>query len=275
MIDVRLSSPAHELVFESFGIALAVGAETAELLERVIELLPPGWRPSTSESVSLRLALTGDAPGRYGVSRDGSAPSGEIELYHALRLLEAQLQEYVALYAHERIFVHAGAVEHGGKAIVVPGFSLSGKTTLIRALVRAGATYYSDEFAVLDHEGLVHPYARRLSIRAEDLTQTEHSIESLGGIAGVRPIPVGLVVATTYRPGSLWEPRHLTSGQGVMAVLAHTVPARDRPEESLQTVSRALAGADVLEGPRGEADALAELLLEAAASPPAEARQHP
>jgi len=261
IIEVGLSAPAHELVFESFGIVLAVSAETAELHEQVVELLPPGWQPSTSEPVRLRLGLTGNAPGRYGVSRNGSRPSGEIELYHALRLLEAQLQEYVALYAHDRVFVHAGAVEHRGKAIVIPGLSLSGKTTLVTALVGAGATYYSDEFAVLDREGFVHPYARKLSIRAEDLRQTGHSVESLGGIAGDRPIPVGLVVATSYRPGGEWSPRRLTSGQGVMALLSHTIPARDRPEESLRAVSRALAGATVLEGSRGEAEALAPLLL--------------
>ncbi len=32
---------------------------------------------------------------------------------------------------------------------------MTGKTTLVKAMVEAGATYYSDEFAVLDKEGLV------------------------------------------------------------------------------------------------------------------------
>src|SRR4051794_20574153 len=48
---------------------------------------------------------------------------------------------------------------------VIPRVSHSGKTTLVAALVRAGATYYSDEYAVFDAQGSVHPYARPLGIR--------------------------------------------------------------------------------------------------------------
>jgi uridine kinase len=41
--------------------------------------------------------------------------------------------------------------------IAIPGRSFSGKTSLVTALVRAGAVYYSDEFAVIDRDGLVRP----------------------------------------------------------------------------------------------------------------------
>jgi hypothetical protein len=34
--------------------------------------------------------------------------------------------------------------------------SYSGKTTLVSELIRAGATYYSDEYAVIDERGRVH-----------------------------------------------------------------------------------------------------------------------
>ena len=37
-----------------------------------------------------------------------------------------------------------------GRAIVIPGRTFSGKSTLVAELVRAGATYYSDEYAVED-----------------------------------------------------------------------------------------------------------------------------
>ena len=53
--------------------------------------------------------------------------------------------------------MHAGAVAWRDRGIVIPGRSHSGKTTLVRALVEA-ARYYSDEFAVLDPQGRLHPY---------------------------------------------------------------------------------------------------------------------
>ena len=48
---------------------------------------------------------------------------------------------------------------------MIPGSSFSGKTTLVRALVDAGAVYYSDEFAALDETGRVFRYAKWLSVR--------------------------------------------------------------------------------------------------------------
>ena len=64
------------------------------------------------------------------------------------------------------IFIHAGVVAQDGVAIALPGVSFAGKTTLVSALVRAGAVYYSDEFAVIDKRGVVNPYPKALSVRA-------------------------------------------------------------------------------------------------------------
>ena len=48
-------------------------------------------------------------------------------------------------------------------------------------MVRAGATYYSDEYAVIDDTGLVHPFARPLGIREEgSYVQTKCAAEALG-----------------------------------------------------------------------------------------------
>ncbi len=132
-------------------------------------------------------------------------------------------------------------------------------------LVRAGAEYYSDEFAVLDARGRVHPFAKSLSIREgscahHEVVRRRHA-EELGGSRGERPLPVGLVVLASYRPGAEWRPVELTQGQAVLEMLAHTVPARLRPEASLVALERAVARATVLKGERGEAgDVAADLL---------------
>jgi hypothetical protein len=46
--------------------------------------------------------------------------------------------------------LHAGVVSFGDGCMLLPAPTGSGKTTLTAGLVRAGATYYSDEIAVLD-----------------------------------------------------------------------------------------------------------------------------
>ena len=185
----------------------------------------------------------------------------------ALGMLDAQIRIFVAARARDRIFVHAGVVARDGMALVIPGESFSGKTTLVRALVELGATYYSDEYAVLDDEGRVHPYPRRLSIRGDDGSATEERhVGELGGVVAAVRAELAAVVVTRYRPGAEWQPKRVSSGQGVLALLANTVPAHERPQESLRAVSRAVAGAIVLDGDRGEAGPAAESMLDALAA---------
>ena len=99
-----------------------------------------------------------------------------------LEALERDLQLYVAEQALRRVFVHAGVVGWRGRAIVIPGRTMSGKTTPVRALARAGATYYSDEYAVLDERGRVHPYLKPMSIQENGGGRPKKILpEALGG----------------------------------------------------------------------------------------------
>src|SRR6185295_11682383 len=110
-----------------------------------------------------------------------------------------------AEYAPNRVFIHSGVVGWHGKAILIPGRSYSGKTTLVKEFVQAGATYYSDEYAVLDSKGLVHPYPRALGVRETDaFNQTKYTIESLGGTAGRKPLPVGMVIVSQFKKTAKW-----------------------------------------------------------------------
>jgi len=176
--------------------------------------------------------------------------------------LASDLQLYVAEAARRRVFVHAGAVGWCGRAIVLPGRSFSGKTTLVAALLQAGATYYSDEYAVFDGHGRVHPYPTLLSIRQGSAHPHKCPPEALGGRPGVKPLPVGLVVVCAYRPGARWQPRVLSPGRAVLALLANTISARRQPQRALATLQQVVCHATVLQGRRGEATEVAAALLE-------------
>jgi hypothetical protein len=177
--------------------------------------------------------------------------------------LESALQLFVAEWALRRVFVHAGVVGWKGQALILPGRSFTGKSTLVAALLRAGATYYSDEFAVLDARGRVHPYARPLSLRQPDgVAPRRCSAAAFGAEVGTEPLPVGLVALTEYEAGQRWRPRALSPGRAVLALLTQTVPARRQPERALATLQRVVTGARVVKGGRGEADEVAAALLE-------------
>lgn len=261
---------ADGISFTSHGVRVGVRVNTPAALALVQNYFPPGWKPSASPVVErlYSLILSGNAEEGRGVRRfnlfyrDITRFARTRNLEEALDLFESDLHLHVATEARRKVFVHSGAVGWKGQAILIPGRSLSGKTTLVAELVKAGATYYSDEYAVLDARGRVHPYARPLQIR-ENATakQTRYGVEKLGGQAGSRPLPVKLVVASHYKAGTKWRPRRLSAGQGVLELLAQTVSARNQPEKAFVALQRVATQALVLKGARGEAGEMVDLLL--------------
>lgn len=177
-------------------------------------------------------------------------------------VFEREVQLAVAQKARGKVFVHAGVVGWRGRAIIIPAKSFSGKSTLVRALVKAGATYYSDEYAVLDKGGNVYPFARQLSLRDENYSNQKISFEELGGRVGKRPLPVGVVLVTKFRERAKWRPRVLTPGLGTLELLANTVMARSGQPIVLEVLTRVAKNAKILKSARGEANSFAKSLLE-------------
>ena len=128
------------------------------------------------------------------VTHDGVEVAAPAAADVAVELLDAKVRLHIAQHAPGWTFVHAGTVAVDGYAIVLPGSSFTGKTTLVRALIEQGADYLSDEYAVFDATGLVHPYPKPLSIRPGDGTRraVDISAASLGATTGDRALPVGL-----------------------------------------------------------------------------------
>jgi hypothetical protein len=261
MIDVVINRGPKLISFEAFGVSMWVATNRREALDRIPEILPPGWRPCSDADAKHRLAILCDERGTYAVDLGGAFLIEGVSLDVALDSLNSVVRLRIASEAPDWIFVHAGVVGHAGGALLIPGGSFTGKTTLVAALVRAGATYYSDEYAALDADGLVHAFPTPLSVRGGDHRQQDHLVESPGGSTGNQPLPVRAVIATTYRPGTGWAPKHLDAGDAALALLAHVVPVRDRPAEALHAVTRAVEDAVAFESDRGEAEDLAPLLL--------------
>jgi hypothetical protein len=252
-----------------FGVRIGVRADNRDLLERLRRLLPAQATP-----------YSGDIVDHYFSAVQGGTVTGSrIRKFHLLysnhtllkrgREIEAIIDSFepmfrlmVAALAPRRIFVHAGVVGWKGRAILFPGKTLSGKTTMVAELVRAGARYFSDEYAVLDTVGRVYPFHKPLSVRASPTArQVETPVETLGGKSARRPLPVGLVVMSTYRDGARWQPRTLTPGQGALAMLPHTVTAEHAPERAIASIREVVIRAPVVKTSRGDAAAVAPLVL--------------
>jgi len=256
---------------QAYGVRIGLRTNRPEALAQLTAILPPGWKAARGRTVERLFSLyVGGAGERAGQRKfhlafsDFDRIARARELPDVLDALASDLQLYVAEHARRRVFIHAGVVGWRGQAIVIPGDSMSGKSTLVEALVRAGAEYYSDEYAVLDAAARVHPFPK-LPQRRDPATfrQTAFTVESVGGTIGTRPLPVGTVIISQYDPDATWRPRPLSAGRGILALLAHAVAARHAPERVLPTLTQLAHRAVILKGARGEARQLVSALLQA------------
>lgn len=254
---------------KSYGVRIGIRSNDPTALVSARRHLPSDWEAVSSPLVDrVYSILIGSKSSRTNGRRLSQLYGDDVRLARSSDLdelyerLESDLRLFVAELARHRVFVHAGVVGWKGQAIVIPGRSYSGKSTLVAELVRAGATYYSDEYAVLDSRGRVHPFSKPLELREEgEFTQTKITAAELGGHSGTKPLPVGLVLMTQFKSGAVWRPRKLTAGRGVLEMLFNTVSARRSPERALATLQRVAEQADVLKGVRGNATELVEALL--------------
>jgi hypothetical protein len=245
----------------TYGVHAGVRVSTAGMLPQISGLLPPGWKNSRRATMqrlySLVVAQNGQRAGlrpMHVLYADNERIARDTGLDQVLAALETDLHRYVAEASPDMTFLHAGVVGWEGRAILLPGHSLSGKTTLVREMLRLGATYYSDEFAVVDDSGKVHPFPRPLGIR-EDSTyaQTNYTAEKLGATSGVKPLPLGAVVICKYKAGARWNPALLSHGQGALELMANSIAVRNEPGKTLRRIHKLMRSAVFVKGTRGEA----------------------
>lgn len=255
-----------------FGVRIGLRASAASGLTTLTSWLPRAVKPGRGTEVEALYSYVVGGPGaRAGTKRfhvlyrDATRLARSLDLEEVRRAFERDLSMAVGAGARRRIFVHAGVVSFDNGAVLIPGKSFSGKTTLVRALVDQGGAYYSDEFAVLDSRGRVFPWAEALSIRKNGAMQAAqaHSPETLGLTIGRKPVPVRMVVLTSFEEGRRFRPRRMSPAAGALGLLEHTLPAQARPRATLRAIASAVSSAKVLRGLRGDAREAAQAIVKA------------
>jgi hypothetical protein len=261
----------NTFAIEAYGVAVAIELIGSGLLASVRRILPPTYGTADPADARVIFRLKGESDGRFSLTQNGRCLIEGATVEMAVGTLDGFMRQAIAARASEMVFVHAGVVAHRGAALLLPGSSFAGKTELVVALLQAGATYYSDEFALLDRDGLVHPYPRPVSVRDRRTTASQTvAAQKLGARIGSSPIAPAVIAFTHYVPGAVWEPAVLSGAAVALKLLAHAGQARRDPERTLHAVCMAANRAIALQGPRGEAAPTAAALLarlRAAATP--------
>lgn len=256
------------MALRAFGRRIGIRVSRAPLPDELRTPLPCVWEPLPRASTVdhlYSLLLQPDAVmsrvRKFHLAYAGASLIGRsLDGRQVTDVLISDLQKYLAEFSRRELFVHAGVVVCKERAILLPGPSYSGKSTLVAELVRAGATYYSDEYAVLDRTGRVHPYPRPLTLRdAENVNRP--MLQTFHKSASGMPLPVSLVLFTSFRNGARWRPRKLSPSRTILGLLSHTVQARRRPRAALSILRKVAENCDTMAGARGEARPTAEALL--------------
>lgn len=263
MQQIKKEKPVQSLAFECFGVKIGIQINIKGILDKIRSTFP-------AHSKEIEFS---EAHHIYSIQIISSQKKilffdeDRIEfndLKTLLSVLRAKMRQCVAACTPERVFIHAGVVEWKGDLILLPGRGLAGKTTLTAELVKAGATYYSDEFAILDADGFVYPYPKPLSMRrrnSTDTSQTDYDVEHFGGTQGYAPMPVKLVVLTEYKPKARWQPEVLSPGQGIIEILKHTNSSLKNPEMAIKVLKKVALQAKIIKSKRGDAQKAAFAVL--------------
>jgi hypothetical protein len=155
----RLSIPAIaagqglERRYRLLTTTFAVRAPSVAVLARIDEAL--GHLSSQDSNADVCLDLRTDTAGDW-LLLENDALTTEFHQDEGIVPAVKQIVRQRAVERHSFLLsVHAGVVAFGPECVLLPAIAGSGKTTLTAALVHAGATYFTDEIALIDDRTLI------------------------------------------------------------------------------------------------------------------------
>jgi len=244
-----------------------IGIRTTDpgVLRELVDLMPAGTLPLVRGPVDRLYSIIrgGEVRGsrRYHLIYADSLNIGRSFDWSEIKdALQTDVEMFVAVACRDRVFVHAGVVGVDGQAIVIPGRSGTGKTTLVHAFLRAGAEYLSDEYALVDPRGRVHAFPRPTVVRSADGKRHRQSKETFRVSTPRRPLPLGLVAVVPYDAEQSFRARDISAARGALELMKNAPAARSRPDMILHALTRAASAARAVQGTRGDADSAVEAL---------------
>jgi hypothetical protein len=134
-----MRSAEASLAFSLYGVGIRLDVEAAYLVPLLKERLPPNLRLCGTEnaktvySLAHKVDITDLGEDRYwAIKRNGHVVAELNELDNAIDCLEGFLHHTLAAGCDRKVFVHAATVAWQDRAIVIPGHSFTGKSTLVQ-----------------------------------------------------------------------------------------------------------------------------------------------
>lgn len=213
---LAISGAFDSVQFLSFRILdqlVEVRCESASIALVVVANFEAMAVDGGTEPADLHYVLTDAESGACSVARRGQPPTTVADLGELLFWLEKDVTIALQLRQPELLFLHAAALEIGGRAWLLAGDSGNGKSTTTWGLLHHGFRYLSDELSAVDLETWqVHPYPHALCMKRRpparyplpadvlDLGDTIHvPVRSLPALVFAQPCTAAAVLLVHYR----------------------------------------------------------------------------
>jgi hypothetical protein len=262
-------SSSHCFNVHAFGCNIQAAASCPEayvILERYIfPTLPRSAGSIDKPDLILHITRVAD---RFQLSANNvivASANRPISLVpEIIRVLdETVIQHLTTLHA-----VHAGVVLWGGRALLLPGVTHAGKSSLVAELLHRGATYFSDEYALIDSEGRVHPYPRPLLLRNGNPEQVPVLPEECHASIGNTAAPLACILSLEYKPESTWSVTAVSQSEGLLILLRNTPHVLAETPDMVASFLQAVKGAVCYVGYRpGAAETVDHILQILKAAP--------
>lgn len=133
-------------------------------LREFCELTPALVSPANGETPVVRFGVVQKR--RYThIEKEGRTIYRLDKDYTICPILMDEIRKSCYEHVRDYILLHAGAVVKNGRAILLPGKSESGKTTLTLGLMNHGYKYLTDEISAIYHETMeVSPFQRPIYV---------------------------------------------------------------------------------------------------------------
>jgi len=260
---VIMESSGHVFGIRAFDSAIRIECESQELRDTLNRfLLPPLPRcdiPFDAADIKIQVL---SSSGGFDVFVDhGRISSAETQSDAALATVKA-LDDAIVRRLRTLRAVHAGAVVFRGRALLIPGSTHAGKSSLVAELLLRGASHLSDEYALVDQAGRVHAYPRPLLLRNGSPKQTLVLPSELSSGFTMESVPVGWILAVDYDPSGNWNIDEISQGEAVMLLLSNTPHEMAQSPEMVELFMRSVAGAECYQGTRGDVEEAADRVLD-------------
>jgi hypothetical protein len=246
----------HEFHIDAFGLSITLAGDcpgaVLNLQRHLMPWLPRLPAPAGSRHLLLSIS-SGPLQGRFRLERNHSLLHSDVTESSLLLWLQQTVEEEILRHSPDFVVVHSGVVVYDGVAVLLPGQSQSGKTTLVRELISRGAEYSSDEYAVIESSGRIYPWPRALMVRDADAVQHPMPAADLG--AGVRsgPSRAGLILFLQYDSDARFHVNPVSQSGALLGLLRNTPHTLADNPRILQPLTSVVTAAVAYEGVRGDA----------------------